>query len=176
MRQSKKIHGPPKWLSNQAVHDRIMKNVQEVGDCLEWMGYFGNKVPQLYISGQMLPVRRIVRQLKGAKLHAYYGVKCGNPACVANAHILGKSNAQHLAAMGASQKDAPSWHVKRHKIAETKRKTAKLDMDKATEIRGSEESYSKLAAKYGVTKAMIGRIKRQQSWRMTSGLFSGLMR
>lgn len=62
------------------------------------------------------------------------------------------------------------------RIAEVKRRTdAKLSLDDVSQIRASDEKHEDLAARYGVSKSLIGRIRRGQMWKTFSASpFAGL--
>lgn len=51
---------------------------------------------------------------------------------------------------------------------------AKLDMDKARQIRMSDKTHRELALEYNVCKATIGNIKSGKIWKETGGLWRGL--
>ena len=83
---------------------------------------------------------------------------CGNPACV---------NPEHT---------ARSTRTRMNRIAEVKRRTdAKLSQADVDQIRASDDRYEDLAARFGVSKSLIGRVRRGEVWRTFSASpFSGL--
>ena len=62
------------------------------------------------------------------------------------------------------------------RIAEIKRRTsAKLSQADVDQIRAADEKQQDLANRYGVTKSLIGKIRRGEVWRTFSASpFSGL--
>ena len=70
-------------------------------------------------------------------------------------------------------------HIKARtaKIAKTRRHSnvnKKLDIDKAREIRMSTESGPVLAARYGVNRSLISRIKRGTDWKDYANPYAAL--
>lgn len=53
---------------------------------------------------------------------------------------------------------------------------AKLDEEKAQEIRLSEEPSPVLAKRFGVSKSWVTKIKRGKAWRVLSSPFAGLFK
>jgi len=161
-----------KPIAVQTMETLLARTVEE-GECLLWGGYIGNSVPQVSHKGKVIAVRRLMLEFQGKVLRAgdHASTKCRNHACVHPEHISHRNKFQHSAAMLSAPRNE---EVRAAKLAAFRRKTAKLDMDKAREIRCSEESGPTLAAKFGVNKALIARIRRGEAWREFSNPFAGL--
>lgn len=158
-----------------AVHtmETLLARTVEEGDCLLWDGYIGNNVPQVSHNGKVIAVRRLMLELQGKVLRPgdHASTKCRNPSCVHPEHISHRNKFQHAMAMLSAPRNE---EVRAAKLAAFRRKTAKLDMEKAREIRCSDESGSVLAARFGVDKALVSRIRRGEAWREFSNPFAGL--
>jgi len=149
----------------------------EVGDCWEWQGYFGNKVPQVCHGGKMISVRRLFVDLleRGYPEGGYIVTKCDNPACVYPNHLkhLTKQKFSVRIAKKAAGNPLRAAKVQAHKRATS----AKLTQEIADAIRLSNRPSREEAAKYGVDKTVICRIRAGKSWVNLSGNpFLGLMR
>lgn len=153
--------------------ESLIARTDEEGDCLIWKGYIGNGVPQVSHHGKVIAVRRLMLELQGRVLRIgdHAASKCRNPSCVNPEHISHRNKFQHSAAMHSAPRNE---EVRAAKLAAFRRKTAKLDMEKAREIRCSDESGPVLAARYGVDKALVSRIRRNEAWREFSNPFAGL--
>jgi hypothetical protein len=147
----------------------------EDGDCWEWTGYCANGTPSVFHAGKMIAVRRLFTELLGGKLReGYYVAKCGNGLCVNPEHTTYNDPKQH---MKKGNRKALKSPTRRLKIQIYKRATnAKLTQEKADEIRSSNETSRVLAAKYGVDKSIICRIKSGQAWVNLSSPFASLIR
>lgn len=147
----------------------------EDGDCWEWQGYCANGTPSVSHDGKMISVRRLFTQLLGGQLReGYYVPKCGNKICVNPQHTTYNDPKQH---MKKANRNALKSPTRRLKIQLYKRATvAKLTQEKADEIRSSSETSRVLAARYGVDKSIICRIKSGQAWVNLSNPFAGLIR
>jgi len=163
------------------TEDSLKARCVEVGDCLEWQGYIANNTPQVitYPDGKkkMTSVRRLLRELVTgqAQPDGHYGNTCGNHRCVNPDHTLWKHEAAHMRAMAKKRKVSTVTASKLRKFR-VDNGMAKLCEAKAQEIRLSDESGSVLAARYGVSKSWITKIKRGAAWRVLSSPFAGLFK
>jgi hypothetical protein len=155
--------------------DSLKKNTIEDGDCWEWQGYSANGTPSVSHNGKMISVRRLFTELLGGQLkEGYYVAKCGNKVCVNPAHTTYNDPKQHMRKANKNSLKSPT---RRLKIQLYKRATmGKLTQEKADEIRSSSETSRVLAARYGVDKSIICRIKNGQAWVNLSNPFAGLIR
>lgn len=149
----------------------------EEGDCRLWKKYLGNGVPMVYHDGKVIQVRKLILMLKRVEVTArYVAPKCDNPLCVKPSHIVQRTSQEQHAHMARLVSKAPSNHSRIIKITKTRREqVGKLNQAQAMEIRMSEESGPVLADRYGVTRTLINRIKRGESWVQEFGNpFAGL--
>jgi hypothetical protein len=159
--------------------DRIKHKIRECGDCWEWIGNpkseHGKRYPQASIDGKWWNVRRYVYSLH-KELRSGLSVvpKCGNPYCINPEHC--KALTERQKCQQAAAKGAYSSVARSKKIAVARRRAfAKLDEAKVAEIRESDESGPKLAARYGIDKSLVNRIRRGEAWKDYSSPFAGLL-
>lgn len=149
----------------------------EVGECWEWQGYFGNKVPAVCHGGKMASVRRLFVDLLGIRYPegGYIVPKCKNGACVNPQHFRHYTMAQFSAYRG---KRAAGNLVRAAKIQAYKRRTVgKLTQEIADAIRADSRPSREVAALYGVDKSLICRIRANKAWvNLQGNPFLGLMR
>ena len=148
----------------------------EEGDCWNWTGYLGNKVPHVCHDGKMHSVRRLFRDLLGNPVKESWFIypKCGNGVCVNPDHNTVLSPKQFRQYIG---KKAGGSLTRKIKIQAFKHRTmSKLNWEKADEIRLSTEPSRQVAEKYGVNKSLICKIRAGKAWVRYNSPFAGLMR
>jgi hypothetical protein len=154
--------------------DKIRANCVEEGDCLIWQ--LGSaKIPHLSIGGKKVSVRKLVLELARVEILAqakFFGVSCGTPMCVAEAHIRQRSRVQHARYFG--NLGVYSGPLKIAKMAASKRAKSKLDDAKVAAIRASDKSSMALSAEYGVAASYITSIKAGKLWKNYTSPFAGL--
>jgi len=161
--------------------DSLKARCIEVGECWEWQGYMQNNTPQVigYPGGlkKMVSVRRVLRELLTGQSQpdGHYGNSCGNTRCVNPDHTLYKSQALHMRAMGKKRKVSMVTANKLRKFR-VEAGLAKLDEEKAQEIRLSDEPAPVLAEKFGVSKSWITKIRRGKAWRVLASPWQGLFK
>lgn len=173
-----KPQAPKKRNTRQMVHTErsILSRTQEVGECMEWQGYVQNGTPAVCHEGKVVMVRRLLLQFRGIDLPkgSYAVPKCGNPLCVNPDHIQVRNQSQHAVAMAKNINYSAPERIR--KLTDSARELrGKLDIEKAREIRMSDEPGPVLAERYQVNKSMINRIKRGDAWRDIRNPFAGLM-
>ena len=155
----------------------IKSHTEEYGECHIWQrSVNADGYPQMTLSSQPHKlVRRIVFALAGGHLNSRQPVitTCGEKLYVNPDHL--KTSTTAKVAQAAARRGAYSGIARASKIAAAKRKCAKLTMEIAKEIRMSSESGPTLAARYGVNRALIVRIKSGKAWRDFSNPYIGLM-
>lgn len=155
------------------VKAKIMQRHVVEGECWEWKSFSVRRgVPILHhktVDGRDVasPVRKLVALLWGRNVPADNKClpSCGNPRCVNPEHIIVVRQKAHLKRAARAAHAAGNSSLRVAKIAQTRReKHAKLDWDKVRAIRDSEDTYAALSATYGVSKTVIGKVKRHEVW------------
>jgi hypothetical protein len=160
---------------------RVVMNIEDDGECWTWKGavnHAGHPIIHLRQSvfghKGCFTVRRYVFLLTNGFLlpRQPIGCTCGDKLCVNPAHLF-QSTVSKVAKL-AAKNGAWQGQDRAIKISRAKRATAKLDAEKAMEIRCSEESGPVLAARYGIDRSLVNSIKRGKVWRDYSSPFAGL--
>lgn len=147
--------------------DSLLARTVEEGDCRLWQGFSTNDTPMVYdgAEGKMASVRKLIHKLDGGYVSAkYFCASCGNPLCVAPEHIIQrneKTQCRQMAKQSIKHKAKRSAAV----LLWRRANPLKLDMDRARQIRADERPYQAIADDFGVSKSMVGKIKRGQYWR-----------
>lgn len=147
----------------------------EVGNCWEWDGGTQSNNPVVYDGGKIRTVRRVMLRLAGKEIPTgqYATTKCGNARCINPAHIT-TSSAREIA-LAAADRGAYRSIKRRAQIAFVMRsKHAKINASIAREILMSDDKTQEIAARYGVGKTLVSRIKRGVAWVDYSSPWSGL--
>ncbi len=149
----------------------------EVGDCWEWQGYFGNKVPSICHGGKMTSVRRLFADLLdlGYPKGGFIVARCENGVCVNPRHFKHYTDAKFSV---YRSKRAAGNPLRAAKIQAFKRRTsAKLTQEQADAIRCSDRPSREEAKIYGVDKSLICRIRSGKAWvNLSANPFAGLLR
>ncbi|MFE8106945.1 HNH endonuclease [Sphingomonas melonis] len=90
-------------------------------------------------------------------LHALHS--CDNPPCVNPAHLRWGTNAENVADMVGRERQSC------RPLVGAQNPKAKLNDDAVRQIRASEEQGKDLAAKFGVSPAVVSKIRRRETWR-----------
>lgn len=156
-----------------------MARTVEVGDCMEWTGYFQNKTPFVVSGGDKWMVRRLVKHLEGKPLSEklHFGTHCNNHKCVKPEHIAERTQKQHMTIMAKKVKhNHPIRIAKLQKAAQFRRV---LTDECLAKIRVDERSCAAISIDYAVSKSLIQKIKIGKSNRVVRASlnpFAGLMR
>ena len=160
---------------------KVVTQIEDDGECWIWTGSVsqqGHPIihfrQPIYGHKGCMTVRRYVWLLQYGVLRPRepIGCTCGEKLCVNPAHLF-QSSAQKVAKL-AAKRGAWKGLDRAIKISVAKRATGKLDIDKAREIRLSEEPGPVLAERYGVNKSLINNIKRGNVWKDYGNPFAGL--
>ena len=158
--------------------DYIRLRCVEDGDCWLWQGALNSTGHPImkYPGRPCSTVRRLVMEAAGDPPAPRQPTvnTCGDPLCVSPAHTA-KSTIQKVG-KEAAKRGAFSRLDRRMKIAATRRKTAKLTIEKANEIRHSSEGIKELAERYSVNPSFIKAIRRGDVWRDYSNPITQLIR
>lgn len=157
----------------RATVDRLLASkTMEDGDCLIWTGRTNREVGGQPKHGKMI-MRRAVWLARNGPLEPgdLITVTCGHSRCLCHLAKTTKSEVSRK-----SQNRPHVRAIKRIKAAAWARaNVAKLDMEKARAIRGSDEDDHTLAARYGVDHSLISAVRCNRAWVETMvSPFSGL--
>jgi hypothetical protein len=160
----------------------FLARVTEEGNCWTWTGSLQNNVPMMPMGKRQryIPARRYVMQAMGIPAKAgmaFLGATCGNLSCVKPEHIKQRTVKEQMRVMGKNVTNGNEL-LRRHKIALSKRKLyGKLTPETALEIYSSTESGDVLAERYGVSKSLVNRVRRGDSWKtaLPTSPFAGLL-
>ena len=140
--------------------------------CWLWTGaYFwdskrGNRYGKIYVKGKLCRAHRISWELyEGTIPDGLYVLhKCDNHACVNPAHLYLGTQAQNV----LDTRDRGRMNHANACRGE-KRPNAKLTVEQAFEVRALASSrampQTKIAAMFGISQSVVGRIARGKAWR-----------
>lgn len=151
---------------------RITSYCHEDGDCLVWDRYCNGKMPVINVGGAPRAVRRMVFELALGPVKDGHEVisTCETPKCVAPEHlkqITGAARRSMLAKLRNGRGQPAS------QIRFMRENHGKLTMEKAREIRSSDELGTVLAQRFNVTPQLISLVRTGKSWAEPSP-FAGL--
>lgn len=140
---------------------RCTQETQEDGGCLIWRRQMKNG-PITTIDGRVWKVRHLVwamqRDGKPKRSYAPMPTVCADERCVHPDHLT-------LIKRNSHQVGTKLPLLQRMHIAQAKRATsAKLDEERARNIRTSTETLQALAQSNGIALSLVQRIKTGQSW------------
>ena len=156
--------------------EKIQCHVTLDGECWEWHGCMQGAVPMMKHDGKVANVRRWVLLERGWPMTGFIATyNCGNPRCVNPEHTARSTRTQMNRRIMADMNSATNA-LRSKRIAEAKRETqAKLSRESVEQIRASDDRHEDLAARYGVSKSLIGRVRRGEVWRtFFASPFAGL--
>jgi hypothetical protein len=143
--------------------DRVYSQVLQRGECIEFTGCKDDcGYGRINKDGKLVRVHRAVyeRDHGAIPLGLVIRHKCDNPACINPLHLEAGTQAENIADMDR--------RGRRVTIRGGERTTRMLSVSDVREIRsllGAGFSCTKVAARFGVTDAMIGHIKHGRAWR-----------
>lgn len=165
-------------MGSQITLEKIKARCETDSGCWVWEGAVSSTgYPIIHQRpGTCKLVRRVVAELKGTPPEPRQPVvvKCGEKCCCNPDHI--RLSTVKNVGRKAAKEGAFSKLDRRMKIANAKRNSpnAKLDIQKARDIRLSEKSSAALAVEYGVNLSLIKAIRAGRAWRDYSSPFAGL--
>jgi hypothetical protein len=143
--------------------ERIRRNSTECGDCLLWTGYCNNGImPVINIDRKPTAVRRAMWEATHGTVKDGHEVvhTCESRKCVAVEHletITKGERRKRMALVRNTQQSASAVRIMRERFS-------KLTMEKAREIRASDEQGKVLAERYGVTPQLVSLVRTGKSW------------
>lgn len=167
-------------MRKKTVHsiESLMARTEEVGNCIEWQGYFQNNNPYVQHGDRFLAVRKLIMELLGNEMQGrvFYGTKCGNSACVNPEHIAARGMKEHSRHMVKNMDYNNPVRVAKLQIAAKARRV--LDDDQVMDAIMDPRNCKEVAEELGVSKSLISKIRRGKSNRMAlakNNPFWGLM-
>lgn len=151
----------------------LLENARRVDGCLVWADYIDpSRGPIGRVGQKALSVRRFVWSVKREKLPQSRVIRmlasC-EEGCIEYTHM-------RVVNRNADRKGRAVMPAHRHNMTLAVRaRLGKLDWDKVRAIRASHEPAAVLAERFGVTRSLIGQVRRHEIWVEAGGLFTGLM-
>jgi hypothetical protein len=152
---SKKTLGRPP-LTRKQFMAKLVRN--EMTGCLEWHGLKNaNGYGRTTIRGRNLTVHRYVWELFNGPISQGLCVchKCDNRQCAEPTHLF----------LGTTKDNSEDMVRKGRSLKGERNNKSKLTPDDVRAIRASNERQVDLAARYGVTQAMVSQVKLGNFWR-----------
>lgn len=161
------------------IKAHIWSKCHECGDCLLWDGAVNDAgVPQMRLPGtrEVFSVRRLLLTAMGQDIAGKIAsTRCGNQLCMAEKHVTPMTRQQLQKRSG---KKLVGNLARAAKLAATRRKTAKLTMEQAQEmrqLRAEGVTTYEAAERYGISQGAAARVMRGDSWRDYSSPYTQLM-
>lgn len=160
--------------------EHIQRRCVEHADCWLWQQACStNGTPKVTITNgkdkRQWAVRRYVATLLGLHIeNKLVTTSCGNPRCVCPDHlmIVDKKRMGKLVAKRTGYAQRPE---RRMRIATARRRSeGKVTPEIVADIRSSDLLIRELAAKHGLAKATVSRIRRHEAWIEYVSPFTGL--
>lgn len=151
----------------------LEKRVIEVGECWEWQhSAISGTRPYVTRDKQRIPVRRTIAQVFGMYEPGHVQTtSCGNPLCVNPKHVLSMSKSDHMKIAGGKGGSDPKRLVTIQTLQQFNRK---LSDEQVAQIRASDESSRVLGERFGVSRALVCRVRRLECRRHLNNPFAGL--
>lgn len=154
---------------------RARCEVEPESGCWLWLGAMKDGRPYGHMPGRQIAVRRFVwDQVHPDRPVADDQVvraKCGRVECVAPGHMKAqrrKTLAQENARLKMSQHSRVAMTL-------SARARSKITADVAREILHSNDTERALAARFGISRVTVGRIRRGERWGPVAGVWAGLV-
>jgi predicted XRE-type DNA-binding protein len=155
------------------ILDIIKEKTVEVGDCMEWTGYYNRRTPATTIAGRGISVRSLVALRLGMPTDGKMVTnRCCNINCVNPEHLVLMTKSQFHSHVSKHRLDQTSLS-RRMKISKAVRKRSKLTAEIAAQIRSHPGKQSEIAEQFGVCKKTVYVIRAGITWR-DYGMFAQL--
>lgn len=157
--------------------DTIRDRCDEVGDCWIWRGAVSHgTAPAINIDGKSTSVRRFVAGLLGRQTNSrYITACCGEPLCVSPDHLRAVTRSQ-LNILTAKRTGYGQSLARAAKIAQARRRHARLSPELVQMIRESDLSDAQLATQLGVARSTVNDVRRGDTWRDYHNPWTQLLR
>ena len=167
----------------------LTERCAEEGDCLIWpgVGPQRKKITRVTIhhAGVRQSVRRLFAALRGDPQalaeqagqaeRGYWVSTCGDPHCMAAAHTQRRSQKQHLTHANTLANSGAVNRVRIAKISRVRRQRhGKLTDEQIEAIRRSPLGIEQEAQRYGVSAALISRVRRRNPATAAGTVWAGL--
>lgn len=157
--------------------ERILKSVEEVGECWEWQGCLQSRspVPTMRFQNKVKPVRRFIAEAMGKDMRGKVATyKCGNELCVHPDHVevITRQKLQKRVAKAAQYHSNP---VRLKKLSDRARQRSKLTPEIVEAVRTAEGTQRQVAARFGITQATVSAIRLGKTWRDYTNPFTALI-
>lgn len=158
--------------------ESLLARSEEVGNCIEWQKYFQNHTPYVQHGDRFVAVRALMMELLGHvyKERMFFGVKCGNKACINPNHIVARTAKDHARHMANNTDHRGAIRIAKLQKAAAKRRV--LTDDQVMQVLTDERTCKSIAQELGVSSSLIAKIKRGEANKMVvakNNPFWGLM-
>ncbi len=154
----------------------LKAKTEELADCWLWTGSTTSQgYPIVKHDGCCKLARRVMFELNGGTLAARQPLitTCGEKLCINPEHL--KASTTSKVAKAAAKRGAWTGLARAAKIAKTKRKQGKINMEIAQAIRNSPDPAHVEASRYGIDKSLAVRIRAGLAWKDYSNPYASLM-
>lgn len=157
--------------------DKVLAKCDEEGECLIWKGSRGRRGEPIlrYSKNKACCLRGVVAHLSGhrkAGQPGVWGTKCQTPGCVAPGHLVCRSRGENAKVKVQALPEA----VRRlQSVAKARSQARKVPIEDIPLIKGSTEPTSVLMERYGCSKTLINRYRREQHVTLTASPWAGLL-
>lgn len=151
----------------------LLSKCREDADCLLWTGSLSHSSGHPKYNNKA--ARRLVYELAKGAIPAGMLVTttCDCAQCLNPEHLRLTTKAE----ITAKVHNCPTVRAKKIVACTAAgRKTAKLTVEKARQIRASNQTCDELAIVHGVDRTLISRVRTNKAWREYGSPFAGLMR
>ena len=154
----------------------IHQKTEQAGKCLEWTGALdGYGVPICRLPGdrRLRSLRRVILEMNGRNLDGLLAIMaCTNPLCLCHLKAVTRQALQVRSAKTTNWAKSPARCAA---IAQRRRATATLDIEKVRDMRERQLTSREAAKEFGVAQSTAANALAYRTWRDYSNPFAGLM-